>query len=132
MTDPLKDEIRRWITVAENDFRAYSILAAQDMPPAMAVSFHCQQYVEKLLKAVLTINGKEITKTHDIRSLSIAASQYIPSLKAFIDDAAELTIYGVETRYPTATEISDSEMREAVEIATKTGALLQEYLLRRL
>jgi HEPN domain-containing protein len=128
MTDPRKNNIHQWLTVAENDFQAYSILASESTPPTIAVVFHCQQYVEKLLKAVLTLNGEEITKTHDIRNLILAAMQYVPDLKSVVDEASELTIYGVETRYPGAIAISQDEMKEAVEIATKTGKLIKNYL----
>lgn len=128
MTEPLNDKIGQWLTVAENDFRAYTLLAADDTPPAIAVCFHCQQYVEKLLKAVLTLNGEEVPKTHDIRSLSIAACRYIPAMRPLIDDAAELTIYGVETRYPAAIEVTETEMTQAVNVATETGILLKKYL----
>jgi len=132
MTEPLKDSIRQWLTVAENDFRAYTVLAADDTPPAIAVCFHCQQYVEKLLKAVLTLNGEEVPKTHDIRSLSIAASRYASDMRTLLDDAAELTVYGVETRYPAAIEVTEAEMKQAVKIATETGALLKKYLFSHL
>lgn len=132
MTEPLKDDIKQWLTIAENDFRAYTILASEDMPPAIAVCFHCQQYVEKLLKAVLTLNGQETPKTHDIRTLSIAVGQYVPDMKTLIDNVAELTVYGVETRYPAVIEISDTEMKQAVKIATETGTLLKKYLFKNL
>lgn len=132
MTEPLRDEITQWLTVAESDFHAYSMLALGESPPAIAVCFHCQQYIEKLLKAVLTLNGEEVPKTHDIRSLGIAASKYFPDIRTHIDDVADLTIYGVETRYPAVIEISDSEMKWAVKVATETGALLKKYLFKNL
>jgi len=132
MTEPLKDSIRQWLTVAEDDLQAYKVLASEDAPPAIAVCFHCQQYVEKLLKAVLTLNGEEVPKTHDMRSLSIAASRYVPDMRTLIDDVSELTVYGVETRYPAAIEISDAEIKQAVKIASETGAVLKEYLTKSL
>jgi HEPN domain-containing protein len=132
MTEPLKDDIRQWLTVAEDDFRAYTVLAADDAPPAMAVCFHCQQYIEKLLKAILTTNGEEVPKTHDLRSLSLAVSRYFPDILTLVDDVAELTVYGVETRYPAAMEISETEMTQTVKIATETGTRLKKYLLGRL
>ncbi|MHB0946371.1 MAG: HEPN domain-containing protein [Sedimentisphaerales bacterium] len=132
MTAPLKDDIKQWLVVAESDFRAYTILAGEDVPPAIAVCFHCQQYVEKLLKAVLTLNGIESPKTHDLRSLGISVCQYVADMKALIDKADELTIYGVETRYPAAVEISDTEMKQAVEIATEIGNVLKKYLFKNL
>lgn len=131
MTKPNNDSIRQWLMVAEDDFRAYTVLAKDDTPPTIAVCFHCQQYIEKLLKAVLTLNGEESPKTHDLRSLSIATSRYAPEIRTLIDNISELTMYGVETRYPAAIEISIKEMQQAVQIATETGTLLKKYLFGR-
>jgi HEPN domain-containing protein len=128
MKEPINDSIRQWLTVAEDDFRAYTVLANDDMPPTIAVCFHCQQYIEKLLKAVLTLNGQESPKTHDLRSLSIAVSRYVPDMRPLIDDISELTMYGVETRYPAAMDISTKEMWQAVQTATEMGTLLKKYL----
>jgi HEPN domain-containing protein len=128
MTEPLKDEIEQWLTIAESDFQAYKILASSDKPPTMEVCFHCQQYVEKLLKAVLTFNKEEIPKTHDLKNLAVAASQYVPEMKTLIDSIAELTIYGSKIRYPAIIQIGNAEMKQVIVVATEIGALLKKYL----
>jgi HEPN domain-containing protein len=128
MTEPIKDEIKQWLNAAESDFQAYKILASSDKPPTMEVCFHCQQYVEKLLKAVLTFNKLEIPKTHDLKSLAIATVQYIPEMKPLVDSVAELTIYGIRIRYPAMMDISLEEMKQVIGVATGIGTLLKKYL----
>ena len=50
---PEEAEIQRWLEKAEHDRRAADALLDQDPPITDAAGFHCQQAVEKLLKAYL-------------------------------------------------------------------------------
>ena len=64
------------------------------------VCFHCQQFVEKLLKALLTCHRVEAPKTHDLRRLIQLAEPFAPELSRFSDASDVLTAHGLETRYP--------------------------------
>lgn len=93
--------------------------------PAEAVCFHCQQYVEKLLKAVLTRDGIEAPKTHDLRRLIQLAGTSIPELLLLVDAADALTIYSVQTRYPGDWHhAGPDEMNRAVHLARQFGELM--------
>lgn len=61
--------------------------------------FHCQQAVEKLLKAWLSVGGVAFPRTHDLRLLlqlvgDIDQQQVLP-----FHDLEDLTDYGVQFRY---------------------------------
>lgn len=52
----MKEEIiLRWLTKADNDLKAVKQLLTFDDVLADILSFHCQQAVEKYLKAYLTM-----------------------------------------------------------------------------
>ena len=64
------------------------------------VGFHCQQTVEKYLKALLTFYQIEFPKTHVIRRLLILLGPVEPGIAEELDDANWLSPYGAEIRYP--------------------------------
>lgn len=67
MNDQTREAVRQWREKAQSDWTAVEILLASERCPAETVCFHCQQFVEKLLKAFLTSHGIETPKTHDLR-----------------------------------------------------------------
>lgn len=123
------EAVQQWIDKALNDNRAIEILNRDDEPPIDAICFHCQQYIEKLIKAIITKLGQEIPKTHDIRKLAEMVDNDIPELTEQIDLADRLTIYGVETRYPARfIVITREKANQAIKIAEEVGNLLLKYL----
>ena len=85
---------------AEDDWRLSRRLAMDTEPYAVATAFHAQQAVEKYLKAFLTWHQVEFPKTHDIKRLLKLAGHADPNLPEELPDAADLTAYAVEYRYP--------------------------------
>jgi len=88
-----------WIRHAESD------LAIASQPPPAGVlfetlCFHAQQAVEKSLKAVLISHNVEPPYTHDIAKLISAIEASGIEWPDRLDDAAGLTRYAVQTRYP--------------------------------
>ena len=51
--------MQQWLARAEVDRQTIDILIAHADSPRESICFHCQQYVEKLLKALLTRQGIE-------------------------------------------------------------------------
>lgn len=125
MNDDTGELVRQWIDKARGDWTAVEILSSSDRCPAEAVCFHCQQFVEKLLKALLTRHGVEVPKTHDLRRLIQLTEPLTPGLSRFSDASDKLTVHGVETRYPGETyPVSPTEMHEVVAIAKDIGDVL--------
>jgi len=125
MNDQTREAVLEWQMKARNDWTTVEILLASGHAPGEAICFHCQQYVEKLVKAVLTYAGVEAPKTHDLRRLIQLAVPSVPELSAFIEAADALTVYGVQTRYPGDwRQIGPDETDQAVGLARGLGALL--------
>ena len=99
------DEIRRallqsWLIKAANDLKNSRIVAAAADGPLDTAIYHCQQAAEKAVKAYLIFRGLTPQKTHDIRKLTLQASEFDAQFDQFLDHAAALTPYAWEFRYP--------------------------------
>ena len=125
MSDDVQNAVRQWLAKAEMDWASVEILSEHLKCPRQAVCFHCQQYVEKLLKAILTLHQIETPRTHDLRRLIQLASPYARELDALSDRADALSLAGVEIRYPDNwRDVSDVEMREGIELAEEFATIL--------
>ena len=98
--DETAREVEAWLARARQDIRAAGVdLDAR--PPLLAdAAFHCQQAVEKALKAFLTHHGHGFRATHDISELSMACLTYEPALERLLREAAPFTEYAWRFRYP--------------------------------
>ena len=116
----MKESVIVLLRKAENDLKDANILYNSKEASTEGICFHCQQVVEKFLKAYLVYNDKEINKTHDI-------SQLLESCKKIDDDFIELeklniddmTNYAVIVRYDDIIEPSLEDAKEAIALAEK-------------
>ena len=130
--DPEADSLLRdWIEKADADLevaRRMAAEAADNLRIREIVGFHCQQAVEKYLKALLTRRQIEFPKTHDIKALlQLAGDPVADSLGS----AKWLTPFGVEIRYPgDAAEMLAGEEGRAIKIATQVKQVVLAILAR--
>jgi HEPN domain-containing protein len=75
-------------------------LAKPPDPIRDQVCFHCQQLVEKYLKALLEELGQPIPKVHDLEELLFRLKPYHPSLSSHNRGLKFLTLFAVAARYP--------------------------------
>ena len=110
--------VRQWLERAEDDWRLSRRLVTDSEFYAEATAFHAQQAVEKYLKAFLTWHQVEFPKTHDIKRLLKLASECDPGMAQDLCDAADLTAYAVEYRYPGEyPPVTRAEATSAVAVA---------------
>lgn len=64
-----------------------------------ALGFHAQQSVEKALKAVCTLRGIEVRRTHDLAALGQAILDAGDALPLSLDELRVLNPFAVEFRY---------------------------------
>jgi HEPN domain-containing protein len=96
----MKRQTRPWVRKAEEDVRAARALAAENPPLRDIVCFHCQQAVEKYLKALLQELGVAFPKTHDLELLVDLILPHDATIKKLRPRADALTSFAVEYRYP--------------------------------
>jgi len=129
MNDRIRQAVDQWKAKAESDWKTVEILLESEQCPAETVCFHCQQFVEKLLKGFLTLREVESPRTHDIRRLIQLAEPYAPELLTLIDRSDILTVHGVETRYPGDwPKVDSEEMGKVVDLAREFRKILLERL----
>ena len=106
-----------WLRHARSDLALASVDAPEEVL-ASTLCFHAQQAVEKALKAALIHFGTTFPKTHNIRYLldQLADSLAVPGN---VDEAAILTKYAVQMRYPEdLAPVSDQDRQDAILMAT--------------
>jgi HEPN domain-containing protein len=105
---------REWVRKAEEDFSVAAGLSRRRKNRAPNVqSFHCQQCVEKYLKARLVEAGALPPKTHDLPQLLQMALPHEPMWAAFMPAAKYLAQFAVVFRYP-GTDATVSEAKRAL------------------
>lgn len=129
MDDIKINEIGQWMIKSVHDIRSAKRLFSADPPLRDTAVYHCQQTMEKSLKAFLTLNGIAFPKTH---LLTVLLEQCIEVDQRFeeLRDAAEvLTPYATAFRYPgDFVEPNDAEVQEAIELAD----LALEFVAKRM
>ncbi len=125
-----EDIVLRGIGKADNDLKAVKYLLAMEEAPLDVLSFHCQQAVEKYLKAYLTWVDVRVTKTHDLSSiLNLCIENDKGFEKLDRDKISRLTLYAVEIRYPE--EYIETDLEEVKEFY-KLAKEVRESVIKRL
>ena len=116
--NPRVDEIKEWLQKSKNDLVSAQILLKHDPPVLDTASFHCQQAVEKVLKAFLVWKGVSFEKVHSLTYFLDLCEFQEPRFAALRERAEALAPYAVEIRYPGAVmEVSRNEAQEALATA---------------
>jgi HEPN domain-containing protein len=74
--------IKEWLKKAEEDYSTAHILFLKKKNPSI-MGFHCQQSIEKYLKAFLLKNKENIIKTHDLIDILDKAIKFDQNLKVY-------------------------------------------------
>jgi len=113
-------EVQEWLAKAAIDLRGAQIDLAAEPPLWEDALFHCQQAVEKALKAFLAWHDVPFRKTHSIEEIGRACSVIDATLDAVVDEAAPLTEYAWAFRYPGAPIAPDlGEVLAALHVAER-------------
>jgi len=90
--------------------------------------FHCQQAVEKYLKAYLIYNELPIEKTHDIIFLLNQCANFDPIFATI--DPLDINSYAVNGRYPDANLMPEKEETESYyQLAIQIKILVTERIV---
>lgn len=99
--DPVRvAETRAWLEKAALDLRGARIDVDAAPPLLEDALFHCQQAVEKTLKAFLAWHDRPFRKTHSLEELGAACEAIEGTLQGVIDPAVPLTEFAWAFRYP--------------------------------
>lgn len=125
----MKPLTREWIKKAEEDFVAAERLARIRKSPVWnVVCFHCQQCIEKYLKACLQEKGCDLPRTHNLSLLLDLLLSEEPLWEALRHSLNLLNGFAVEFRYP-GESATLQDARNALLLCKKLRITFRESLM---
>ena len=120
--------VEEWIYKAEEDFESAVYLVKKDKKPVPdPVCFHCQQCIEKYLKAFLVLNNIEPPEIHDLQRLRAICSNIDESFEEISGELDILNAYAVNFRYPGEVATVE-EANEAFLVMKKVYKFIRDRL----
>ena len=114
------DVIKEWFVFAKRDLDTAKHLYEHMQPrPLEIICYHCQQSAEKALKGLLISKSVVAPRTHDLTVLCVLCMENGGDLNSVFDLCSDLTLYGVQPRYPYEIEIKQETCESALENASK-------------
>ena len=129
----MKKQVEDWIQLADKDLCAAEIILKNEYPLTNIVAFHCQQTIEKYLKAFLIEKDIPVIKTHDL----IKLNGLIKEVKDLGIDEKKLIIINevyIESRYPGELGLlpdgmpSEEQAKEFVAYAKEVKTIIMKEL----
>jgi HEPN domain-containing protein len=128
MNKHFADYVNEWMRKSKND-----ILCAQrliELEPIILdyACFHCQQAIEKSLKAYLFFNKVDVEKTHNIILLLEQCSQFDSVFNNI--EADNINKFAVDSRYPDLSDLPElDEANKYYQLALEVYNLVKERIV---
>lgn len=112
------DHIKEWIIKADHDLDSAKLIFLHIPDYFDTIAFHCQQAVEKYIKAILIYFEIDFQRSHNLIYLLDLLSKKLEISEDRYDKAILLNGFSVQIRYPDKTIfLSNEELATAIEIA---------------
>ena len=123
------DIVAEWLEIANADLDVAQYLFARPVHKQLEIiCYHCQQSVEKSLKAFLCANDVEIPKVHAVSVICHQCSDINPAFSDFIKTCEILEVYATQTRYPSRIELDEPIAKQALTQALAIYNFVSELL----
>jgi HEPN domain-containing protein len=114
------DIVAEWIQIAYDDYdSALHLFETKHPKPLEIICYHCQQSIEKSLKAFLCAKQIEIPKTHNTGILCKLCAESDIRFENFQETCYEMVVYATNTRYPIRIEIEEQDAERALRQASE-------------
>ena len=124
----MNETVREWLDKANGDLRtARREFDTKEAPTYDAVCYHCQQSVEKAMKAVLIHNAVAPPYVHDLLCLDELLRETCPSWTCDVEDLRLLTHGGIAFRYPGESATRD-HASQALDACIRLRDLLDKFV----
>ena len=124
MADP--EEIQEWLNKADEDRLVVEVLMRTGEELTLPCMFHLQQMVEKLLKALILVQGNRFERTHDLTRLAtISKTEDVQGLSEISET---LNLFAVNGRYPG--DLPEIDIHAARHYRDTAFAIRDELLAR--
>ena len=121
--------VKEWIHKAERDLFTAHLTIDNKPEYTDIICYHCQQAVEKYLKAYLVHLDTPFERKHDLDYLIDLIVENDKEIEQFYDIVETLSGYAVEIRYHD--DWSEPTMEEA-KTAYKIAIRIKEYVIKRI
>ena len=112
--------IQSWILKAEHDLGTAKITYLHLPKYYDTIAFHCQQTVEKCIKALLIQFDTTFIRTHDLVYLISLLNENLVIEESLIDKIIALNGFSVQIRYPNELiELTKEELEQAILAASE-------------
>lgn len=120
-----------WINKAKSDLRLAEKGVKDDDLTLDTAIYHTQQSAEKALKGFLAYHDKSLSKTHDLLKLLEMCSFIEAEFSSLSIDAAVLSPFATEFRYPVDEEIAIERtvVLDAIKRAEKILAFVEKKII---
>ncbi|MEX2281727.1 MAG: HEPN domain-containing protein [Gemmatimonadota bacterium] len=121
--------VREWLALADADHDAAKHLQSiSDEKLRYIIGFHVQQAIEKWIKAILTEEGIDFPRTHDLTALlSLSDVEFQSPISQA--DLERISDYAVTTRYPMPDDPpSEADITDAVISAAAFASAMRKHL----
>ena len=124
----MREDLKELIESAEEDLKLAEV--ALNMRLFKSSAFHCQQCVEKMLKAFLLYKKGNYPFTHIISELLKECLKLDGDFEHLLRmKVQKVEIYYTKARYPPLLEVTEEEAKEALEIAEKVRGFVLGKLI---
>ena len=122
---PDNELIKAWLIKARHDLDTAKVILSNLPGYDDMVAFHCQQAIEKTLKAYLIYLDIEFKPVHDLGYLiNLIASKDV-TLEPYFEKVDKISRYAVQIRYPDAIiQLTKQQIQEAIETADNLFGLI--------
>lgn len=118
--------VKEWLEYSIKDLESAEFLTQMKPEPLEIICFHCQQSVEKALKAFLYSKEIRPPRTHDLDELiSLCDNKQITEMREM---TIPLNDYSVMIRYPSHEEVNVDDKNQAIEIAKNIVSLIEKII----
>lgn len=115
-----------WLAKADEDIRMAGLALAAEPPLVDPAAYHCQQAVEKIIKALLVATAIKVPRSHDIDLLAGLAAPSYPALEQQMRSFSHLTEWLTATRYPDLGGGLGEEIGDVTDMLTAVRAFRAE------
>ena len=120
--------VKEWIDFASRDINSAKYLLNMRPVPLEIVCYHCEQAAEKTLKGYLIYQDVEPPRTHILQLLCKMCEDIDETFKEISEYCGNLTLYGVQPRYPFEIDITENDMKKAIVDADR----VMEFVYQRM
>ena len=118
-----------WLDFAQDDLTAAQLLCKSESC-RNAAAFHCQQCIEKALKAFILFDTGEAVDGHNLTWLCRQAVKRNRDFAQWLDESAYLNRYYIQTRYPSDEPLAlcEAQIQKACSMANEMYTAICSYV----